>query len=573
VKIAVPAALALALAASACGAGDRPAPAAPPPAGRTLAPLAAPGAPRFVFVDAAESAGLSKIAWCGRPTMPHLLESGGNGVAFLDFDGDGRLDVFLTCGWRLEGEAVAEKPGNALYRNRGNGAFEDVTAASGLGADDSWATGVAVGDYDGDGRSDLFVTNFGRDTLWHNDGGGRFSKVADGPGIDGWSTGAVFLDADGDGDDDLFVAAYVDCTLDEVLHAKPTLDWKGTKVAPGPFGLKGKSDEFFRNDGGKFVLATKESGLTDVGEYYGFGVAALDADDDGDLDLYVANDSNPSYLYKNDGHGVFTESGLWCGAGLSGTGAAQAGMGIAAGDFDGDGLPDLFLTTFSDDSATIFRNLGRGLFRDVSAETGVRNPTFPLLKWGVVFADLDLDGDEEVYVAAGHIYPQADTTPGSGTTFAQRNLLLENEGGKFRDATTEAGSGLAVVKSSRGVATADFDDDGDVDLLVSNINSTPTLLRNDSPRRGRWLTVEATGARKVTVEAGGKKQVRYFVAGGSFCSASDPKFHFGIGDAAKADRVVVSWQRGGETVLKDVAADASVKAERPPSPERAPEKR
>jgi hypothetical protein len=411
--------------------------------------------------------------------------------------------------------------------------------------------------------------------LFHNDGGGKFSDVTDRAGLKliAHSETGTFFDADGDGDLDLYIAAYVDCTLDDVLHAKPTLDWKGTKVAPGPFGLKGKSDEFFRNDGGHFVLATKDAGFTDVGEYYGFGVAAADLDVDGDVDLYVANDSNPAYLYKNDGRGVFTESGLWCGAGLSSTGAAQAGMGIAVGDFDGDGLPDLLLTTFADDSATLFRNLGRGLFRDVSAETGVRDPTFKPLKWGVAFADLDLDGDEDVFIACGHIYPQADTAPEGGTTFAQRNLLLENTGGRFRDATAEAGPGLAIVKSSRAVATGDFDDDGDVDILVSNIDAAPTLLRNDSPRRGHWLTVDAPGALRATIEAGGKTRTKFAVAGGSFCSASDPRFHFGLGAATKADRVTVTWPGGMTTDSKDVPGDRSFAVARPVSPKPSGDKR
>jgi hypothetical protein len=559
-------AAALALVAGACGEDAR-GPAPPVvPAPRPPATAAVPDStPRFLFTDVAEKAGLTAVAWCGSPEKPHLLESGGNGVALVDLDGDGRLDILLTSGWRLADGRVVEKPGCRFYRNRGDGTFEDVTAASGL-VDDSWETGVAVGDYDGDGRPDVLITCFGPDVLFHNDGGGKFSRVPDFHGIDGWSTGAVFFDADGDGDLDLYIAAYVDCTLDEVLHAKPTLDWKGTKVAPGPFGLKGKADQFFRNDGGHFVLATKEAGLTDVGEYYGFGVAAADLDGGGALDLYVANDSNPSYLYRNDGRGVFTEVGLWCGAGLSGNGSAQAGMGVAIGDFDGDGLPDILLTTFADDSATLFRNLGHGLFRDVSAEAGVRIPTFMPLKWGVAFADFDLDGDEDVFIACGHIYPQADAAPASHAKFAQRNLLLENTGGAFRDATDEAGPGLQVVKSSRGVAVGDYDDDGDVDILVSNVDSTPTLLRNDSPRRGHWLTVDAPGALRVVVEAAGKKQTKFGVAGGSFCSVSDPRFHFGLGAATKADRVTAEWPGGLKTESRDVTADRAIAVARPSSP-------
>jgi hypothetical protein len=557
------AALALAAGAGACGGDPPPAPRgpqSPPPA----AAAPAPAGPRFVFRDVAKAAGIDAVAWCGRKEKPHLLESAGCGLALLDYDGDGRLDAYVVTAWRMDGRTVVERTRNRLYRNRGDGTFEDVTDRAGVG-DDGWGQAVAVGDVDSDGRPDLFVSNFGPDVLYRNRGDGTFEAVADPPGIHAaWSGGAVFFDADGDGDDDLFVCGYVDHTWEEFLDAQPTLDWKDRKVMMGPFGLEGLANRFFRNDGGKFTEATDAAGLTDVGEYFSFTAAASDLDDDGDLDLYVANDSNPNYVYRNRGDGTFEEVGLWCGAGLSGAGAAQAGMGVAIGDYDGDLRPDVLVTNFAEDASTLYHNLGRGLFRDVSATTGVRDATFLPLSWGTVFADFDLDADEDIFVANGHIYPQADE-PGTNTSFRQRNLLLENvrEGGaaKFRDATAGAGPGLEVVEASHGVAAGDVDDDGDVDLLVSNVDAPVNLLRNDSPRDGRhWLVVDAPRARKVVVEAGGRSQVRFRVRGGSFCSESDPRFHFGLGDAAAAT-VTVHWSGGGETVLRGVPADRAVRPE------------
>ena len=539
------------------GRGDLPPPAGAPPAALPAAPPPVP-APRFLFADAGKAAGLLLPAWCGGAEKPHLLDSQGNGLALLDYDGDGDLDLYLVSGWRTEPGRVVERARNRLYRNRGDGTFEDVTDAAGVG-DDGWGCGVAVGDVDGDRRPDLFVTNFGPDVLYRNRGDGTFEKVAGGPSLDGWSTSAVFFDAEGDGDEDLFVGGYIDCTLDEVLAAEPTLEWNDQKVAMGPFGLEGRANVFFRNEGGgRWTDATAQSGIVDAGEYFTFAAAALDLDDDLDPDLYVANDSNPNYLYRNEGGGKFSEVGLWTGAALSERGSSQAGMGLAPGDYDGDGRPDLFVTNFGKDTSTLYRNLGKGLFADVSASSGVTPPTYMPLSWGCVFADLDLDGDEDLVVANGHIYPQADRAEASHETYRQRNLLLENEGGIFRNATEGAGPGFAPVESSRGVAAGDIDGDGDVDLVISNLDAPPTLLRNDSPRAGAWLLVDAPGAVKVVVEAGGRTFHRWGVRGGSFCSQSDSRFHFGLGRVTRATRVTAVWADGRVAEARDVAADALI---------------
>jgi hypothetical protein len=518
----------------------------------------------FHFVDVTAEAGLTRLIHSGRPGKEHLLDSAGTGAAWLDYDADGFLDVYIVNAWKLSGGEVVERGENALYRNRGDGTFEDVTQPAGVSGAGHWGSGVAVADYDDDGRQDILVTNFGPNILYHNRGDGTFENVAATAGVEapGWNTGAAFFDADGDGDLDLYVAAYIEHSMRDVLDALPTLDWKGVdKVAVGPFGLPGAADRFFLSNGdGTFTDAAAAAGLRDRGLGYGFGVRAFDADGDGDLDLYVANDSDANYLYRNEGDGTFKETGLWSGAAFDANGAAQAGMGVAVGDVDGDANLDIFVTNFAEDFSTLYVGEGDGFFRDASNDSGVGPATYGPLSWGAVLADLDNDGDQDLVVANGHIYPQVDRHPEFGMSYAQRNQLFENVGhARFVDVTDSAGPGFQVRASSRGLAAGDYDNDGDLDLLFTRLDGSPTLLRNDSAT-GAWLTVACrtdpgagpTIGARVEVVVGGKRQVRDLASGGSFLSVHDPRLHFGLGAADRADRLSVRWPDGTTTELEEV---------------------
>jgi hypothetical protein len=526
-----------------------------------LCPRAAsPAASSFPrFTDVTEHAGLRSVTWCGGADKDHILESVGSGAAFLDYDNDGFPDLYLVSGWALDESpsAVRERGRNALYRNRGDGTFRDVTEQAGAG-DDGWGCGAACADVNADGYTDIYVTNFGPNRLYLNRGDGTFREAGEAAGVadPGFGLGAAFFDADRDGDPDLYVANYLRGTMDEVLAARRSTTWRRTaSVMAGPFGMRGGRDRFFLNRGdGTFEDATIAAGMEDLAEAYGMGVVATDLDGDGWTDVYVANDSNPNFLYRNRGDGTFDEIGTWCGAGYSGEGKAQAGMGVDAADLDGDGLDEIVVTNFARDTCTLYRNLGEGFFEDVTGAWDLKDPTMTPLTWGAALVDLDLDGRRDLVLANGHIYPQVDDFPELEESYSQSPLFLRNADGRFTDVTAAALGAPAPAYPARGLAVADFDADGDPDLLFTRVDLPPALLRNDAgPEPGR-LTLSLRDARgapalnaRATVWAGGVPRTGEVRAGSSYLSQNAPDLLFGLGESPDADSVTVRWPDGAVT--------------------------
>ena len=497
-----------------------------------------------------EVPGLTEKTFCGGRTKDSILESGGSGIALVDFDNDGRLDIYAVSAFELDAKRQRIPHPNALYRNLGGMKFKNVAHDAGLDAA-AWGNGVCAGDFNGDGLIDLYVTNYGPNFLFKNNGDGTFTDVAAAAGVQGggWSTGCTFFDANGDGHLDLYVARYAAVSWDEVVHAQRSLTWRGgPKVMAGPVGFPGAADIYYENRGdGTFAEATDRRGLTDTAPAYGFGVVATDYDNDGWPDLYVANDSNPNFLYRNRGQGGFESVGLLSGVALNAEGRAQAGMGVDAGDYDNDGWMDLVVTNFAHDTNTLYRNLGNGLFTDVTQQTGLAAPTFERMGWGTAFLDADLDGKLDLFFANGHIYPQVDELPSLKESYKQKSQLFLNEGTRFRDVSETAGSGLQTPRASRGLAVGDLDNDGDLDLVLSNIDDVPTVLENRQRTGHHWVgfqlkkegtNVFAIGAR-VTVDAGGRRQIREVRSGGSYLSQNDLRAHFGLGDDAAPVEVEV----------------------------------
>ena len=520
-------------------------------------------APRFADVTAA--AGITFVHAAAATPDKYMFETFGSGVAWIDFDNDGFVDLYF----------VNSAPGsaNALYRNNGDGTFKDVTQGSGTAASDNRAykTGVGVGDYDNDGRLDLYITAFGPNRLLRNLGNGTFTDVTAAAGVAGaadeWSTSTGFLDYDRDGDLDLYVANYVDFRMDE----NP---WCGTRQ-PGhrmycnPTIFDGVADRLFRNNGdGTFTDDSKRAGIANPAGK-GLGVVFCDFDRDADVDIYVANDLVRNFLYRNNGDGTFQDVAYAAGVGFDINGKPQAGMGVDCGDVDGNGFPELFVTNFSEELNTLYENRGDGLFEDVSQKAGLGSGFVPL-GFGTKMFDVDNDGDLDIHVTNGHVIDNI-TLYQSKLTYEQSDLLYENVGGRFKDVSDASGPALRAPRVGRGLAVADFDNDGKLDVAITSLGRKAVLLRNVAPGRGNWLEIRAEGAKSnrfglgttVRVQTTGRLQVREINNAASYLSSSDTRLHVGLGDAAAVQQLDILWPSGQRQMLTGVKANQILTVKEP----------
>ena len=546
---------------------------APPPPG-PKSPIE--GTPLGVtFVDVVKGSGLDvETTFGGVGKNKYLLETTGCGLAFYDYDNDGWLDVFLVNGWRLEGFAKGKEPHCRLFKNNRDGTFTDVTKGSGLELRTGWGQACCVGDYDNDGYDDLFVTYYGQNVLYHNNGNGTFTDVTERTGLlqpgpkTRWNTGCTWVDYDKDGHLDLFVANYVDFDLKTApLPEEGPCTYKGIVVACGPPGLAGGKNILYHNNGnGTFSDVSQKSGMWNAVGTYGLSVAASDLDNDGWPDIYVANDSAPATLYLNQHDGTFKDVAIENGAALSAEAKPQAGMGVSIGDYNRDGNLDIVKTNFAGDTDSLYTNLGDGVFEDRTYPSGLGVNT-RLLGWGVGFFDMDNDGWLDILMSNGHVYPEVDKSK-ADLKYAEHKYLYRNlRNGRFEEVTNQGGPGIMENAPARGCAFGDYDNDGDLDIAVNCVNAIPQLLRCDSTLNRNWIKIKLVGTKSNRTGIGSRVlvtaktlpsaekplvQMDELRSGGSYFSQNDMRMHFGLDQATKVDMVEIRWLSGQIDQLKDL---------------------
>lgn len=523
--------------------------------------------PAVDYRDLAPEAGLTAANISGAErNKQYIVETTGTGVALFDFDSDGLIDIFFVNASRFESDAPAAS--HHLYKNLGDLKFRDVTEKSGIGHT-GWGQGTCAGDFDNDGRTDLFITYWGQNALYRNAGGGQFRDETKARGLvipkRRWGTGCAFLDYDRDGSLDLFVANYVD--FDPAKTPKPgdrsQCQWKGLPVICGPRGLPGESMSLYHNDGnGRFTEVSEQAGVTTPRRFYGFTVLTGDFDNDGWPDVYVACDSTASLFFRNKQDGTFEEMGLMSGTAVNEDGREQAGMGATAGDFDGDGRLDIFKTNFSDDTPTLYRNDGNGVFTDNTVAAGLAVNT-KFLGWGTAFLDFDQDGWKDIIEANGHVYPEVESK-GISEKYKQPRVLYWNRGdAQFYDISRAAGAGISGSHSSRGIATADLDNDGTMEVVIVNMHEGPSLLKNFGPHGNSVLVEALTGSgraaigARVTLKAAGRSRIDEVRSGGFHISQGDFRIHFGLASESKAE-LDVRWPDGTSERLGSISANTQV---------------